>query len=340
MEGKKKMIKVGILGAGFAGKMHAPAYAAIPDVEIAVIVDPIKEKAQSLAEQVGARAEIDAEAVFRDPSITLVDIAVPTPLHPELTVRALEVEKHVVLEKPLALTMAEADTILMAAERSEKFLMVAHVLRFWPEYVAIREVIQSGQLGQPLMASAHRLSNRPQWATWFRDPKASGGAVLDLQIHDLDMVNWLFGRPKWVYATGVKGETGGWDHVVAQVEYGTVRAAVEASQLMPQDFPFTAGMRIVCEDGVVEYQFRAGGASFENGSPMQYLFIHKTGTPNQPVPIQAGDAFERQIAYFVECVRSGQPPSIVTPADAYLAVQTSLAARESLETGQQVLLPS
>jgi predicted dehydrogenase len=332
------MIKVGVIGAGFAGAIHARAYAKVPGVDVAAVVDNNQQRAASLAAEVGGRGETDTEVLFRDPAITLVDVSVPTPSHPELAIRALQAGKHVVVEKPLALSLKEADSILAAAERSGRFLMVAHVLRFWPEYVALRDVLQSGRLGSPMMATAHRLSNRPQWATWFRDPEATGGAVLDLQIHDLDMMNWLFGPPRRVAAVGATGQDGGWDHVVTQIEYEEVRACVEASFMMPQDFPFTAGLRVTCEKGVIEYQFRAGGASFESGLPMHYLYVHEPGRPNQPVTFEAGDAFEREIGYFVECVRTGIAPAVVTPADARLAVRTALAARASLEIGQPVLL--
>jgi len=330
------MIRVGILGAGFAGKLHAQAYARIPDVEIVVIVALEKEQALSLATQFGGRAETDVEAVFNDPSIDLVDIAVPTILHPRFAVRAFETGKHVVIEKPLALSLSEVDLIIGAARQSGKLLMVAHVLRFWPEYLAIRELLQSEKLGKPLFATAQRLSNTPQWATWFQDPKASGGAVLDLHIHDLDIMNWLFGRPRSIYAMGIKSRSGGWDHVVTLVKYDRVRASIEASIMMPLNFPFTAGLRILCEGGVIEYHLRAGGASFENGEPTPSLLTHEPGYPNQPLPYKEEDPYQCQIAYFVGCVRTGQPPSTITVDEARLAIQTSLAVRESLETGRIV----
>jgi predicted dehydrogenase len=334
------VIKIGVIGAGFAGSFHARAYAKVPGVEVAIVADQDESRAVALAAEVGARAATDADAILRDPTIALVDVALPTPLHPEFAIRALEAGKHVVIEKPLALSVKEADAIILAAEKSGKFLMVAHILRFWPEYVAIRNVLRSGRLGPPRIATAHRLSNLPQWATWFRDPAMTGGTVLDLHIHDLDMMNWLFGRPRRVKAIGAKGDTGGWDHVITQVEFDTVVASVEASNLMPLDFPFTAGLRVVCDQGVIEYQFRAGGASFETGQPVHYCAIHEVKRPNQPVEFEAGDAFEREIAYFVSCVEDGTPPETVTPDDARLAVQTALAARASLETGDTVELDS
>jgi predicted dehydrogenase len=332
------MINVGVIGAGFAGSLHARAYARLPGVQVAVVADQNEAKAAALAAEVDARAATDGEAILRDPSIALVDVALPTPLHTEVAIRAFEAGKHVVIEKPLALSVQEADAIIEASDKSGKFLMVSHVLRFWPEYVAIRKVLHSGRLGQPRIATAHRLSNLPQWASWFRDPAQTGGSVLDLHIHDLDLMNWLFGQPRRVKAIGARGETGGWDHVISQVEFDTVYASVEASNLMPLDFPFTAGLRVVCDRGVIEYQLRAGGASFESGEPVHYCALHEAKHPNQPVEFEPGDAFEREIAYFAACVERGTPPETVTPGDARLAVQTALAARASLETGETVTL--
>ena len=210
----------------------------------------------------------------------LVDICLPTPFHRTYAERAFAAGKHAVVEKPLALTLTDADAIIAAASAAGKYLMVGHVLRFWPEYLAVRDKLLSGELGQPIAATAQRLSNLPQWAEWFRDPQKTGGAVLDLMIHDLDMLNWLFGKPRRVSATGIKEPNGGWNHVTALISYDRVEAEAEASFLMPRDFPFTAGMRILCTGGVLEYQFRAGGASFEAGQAISYAQFHTPGSPS------------------------------------------------------------
>ncbi len=330
------MIQVAVIGAGFAGSTHARAYARIPETRVAFVVDQDQARADRLAREVGAVAAANADQALSDPSVDLVDVALPTPFHTEAVTAALGAGKHVVVEKPLALTLAEVDAMLAARAHSGKYLMVGHVLRFWPEYVAMRELLASGRLGRPLAASALRLSNMPQWSAWFRDPRASGGAVLDLQIHDLDMLNWLFGRPERIYAQGVQDASGGWNHVASQVRYPALSASVETSFMMPADYPFTVGFRVVCEQGVVEYRFRAGGAGFESGEPAHSLLLHEPGAPNQPLPCEPADAFEREIVYFVRCVRENVAPEVVTPQAARLAVQTCLAARDSLETGRPV----
>lgn len=332
------MTRIGLIGAGFMGTTHAQAYARLPGADVAIIVDQDLSRAQKLVAEVGGDASCDPQQVFQDPSIELVDVTLPTPLHPQFALHSLQAGKHLIIEKPLALTLPEADSIVNAAERSGKFLMVAHVVRFIPEYLAVQEVIRSGRLGRPLLATAYRMSNMPQWATWFRDPAAFGGAVHDLQIHDLDFMNLIFGVPQRVSAIGLKDETGGWNHVVTQLEYASGRASVEAGSMMPMDYPFTAGLKVMCEQGVIEYHFRAGGASFEQGQPVSYLLVHEPGRPNQPLPFEPGDGYFNELAYFLGCVESGASPSRVTPADARLAVQTALASRESLEQRQPVIL--
>jgi predicted dehydrogenase len=320
------------------GKTHAQALKQIPGVELAAVVSRDQVKAQQLAVEYGAEVGSDFNWMYDHPAIDVIDVCLPTPLHPDTAIRSFRAGKHVIMEKPLALSVPEADLILDEAQHSGKFLMVAHVLRFWPEYVAIQELVQSGRIGRPRLATAYRLANMPQWADWFRDAKAFGGAVLDLHIHDLDFMNLLFGRPVSATAIGMKHETEAWNHVVSQITYATGSASVEASCMLPQDYPFTAGLKLVCEKGVIEFHFRAGGASFEQGRPVSYLLLHEEGRPSQPIVFEAGDGYFNELAYFIDCIKTGKPPSRVTPADARLAVQTALACRQSLDEGGTVII--
>jgi UDP-N-acetylglucosamine 3-dehydrogenase len=330
------MIRICLLGAGFMGTTHARAYTQIPDTQVVAIIGKNPERAKQLANEIGSRVSQDFEQILSDPTVDVVDITLPTPLHPEFAVQALNAGKHVILEKPIALSLPEADVILEAASRSEKFLMVAHVIRFWPEYMALQEIIQSRRIGKPRLATAYRLSNMPQWADWFRDPHSFGGAVLDLQIHDLDFLNLIFGKPVKVSATGLQDETGGWNHVITLLEYPEGRASVEASCILPRDYPFTAGLRVLCEGGAVEYNFRAGGASFEQGQPNSSLLLHEPGHPNQPIRCPHGNGYYNELSYFTRCIMSNIPPDRITPAEARLAVETALLSRQALEQGEEI----
>lgn len=327
------MVTVGIVGAGFMGTTHAQAYSKNPSVNIAYICDLSDERAQSLASEIDGLGTTQFETILNDPAVTLVDVALPTPSHARFAIDALKAGKHVLVEKPIALNVNEADAMIAASKDAGRFLMVAHVARFAPEYRAIRAVLESGQLGSPQQATTYRISNMPQWAEWFKDPEMTGGAVLDMQIHDIDLLNWLFGRPLRVMSTGVRGELGGWDHVMTLIEYTNVQASVESSFIMPMDFPFTTGFRVLCENGLIEYFFRAGGASFEIGEPQSHVLLFEAGKPPEHVELETGDGFERELEYFVSCVDQKREPAYVTSLDARLAVQVAQASRQSIENG-------
>ncbi len=327
-------MKVGILGSGFMGGTHARAFATLPDVQIVAVSAQHLEHAEALAREVGARATTNDLEILSDPAIDAVSITLPTHLHREAAILALQNGKHVLLEKPFALSVADCDAVIDAQRTSGKQLMLAHVLRFWPEYVTLVDFVKSGQIGKPLAATATRLSAPPGWAQWFRNPALSGGAVLDMCIHDFDVLNWLFGTPQTVYARGQQAAPDLWNHVAATVDFGAVSGTVEGSHFMPPEFPFTSSLRVVCEGGAVEYAFRAGGATVTNPGGSS-LTVYEPGKASA-LPVQAADGYVEQIAYFVECVRADRAPERGTPEQARLAVRTCLAARESMETGQVV----
>jgi len=324
-------MRIGILGSGFMGTTHARAYAKIPGVSIAAVSSRNLDRAEKLAKEVGARATIDNRSIIDDPSIEAISNTLPTHLHAETTLTALKAGKHVLLEKPFALNAADCDDMIATAKETGRTLMVAHVLRFWGEYVSLVELVHSGKLGKPISAVAARLSQLPAWADWFLNPVWSGGAVLDLCVHDFDALNWLFGTPKSVYARGQELKPGLWNDIHALVDYGGANGFVEGSESMPQGYPFTAAMRVLCESGLVEFIFRAGGVSVEMGGGAS-LMVHEAGKA-YPLTAKPGDAYDNQASYFVDCLRKGIKPTRGTPEQARIAVATANAARRSLENG-------
>jgi predicted dehydrogenase len=324
-------MRIGILGSGFMGTTHARAYGKIPGVSIAAVSSRNLDRAEKLAKEVGARATTDDRSIIDDPTIEAISNTLPTHLHAETTITALKAGKHVLLEKPFALTAADCDEMIATRKETGRVLMVAHVLRFWGEYVSLVELVHSGKLGKPISAVAVRLSQLPAWADWFLNPVWSGGAVLDLCVHDFDALNWLFGTPKSVYARGKELKPGLWNDIHALVDYGGANGLVEGSEFMPQGYPFTAAMRVVCESGVVEFMFRAGGVSVEMGGGVS-LMVHEAGKA-YPLTAKPGDAYDNQASYFVDCIRNGIKPTLGTPEQARIAVATANAARRSLENG-------
>lgn len=330
-------MNIAILGAGSMGKTHALAFAKQPDVKIIGVSSRNLEKARDLATLVGAeRATTNDLELATDPRVDAVSITLPTHLHKEFTIAALEAGKHVLLEKPFALTLTDCDAMMRAWKKSGKILMLAQVLRFWSEYVALTDLVASGALGKPRAATAARLSTRPRWNTWFQDPKLSGGAVLDLMVHDFDILNLIFGKPVRVFARGRKTLQGAWDHVLATIEYKNATAVAEGTVMQPASFPFTMKLNVDCDRGAVEYVFRAGGAGVqEHGETSLRVF---TGDETYTAKPDEQDAYEAQIAYFLECVRAKHQVKRGTPAQARLAVALSLATRKSLESGKNVTI--
>lgn len=327
-------MNIGVLGSGFMGGTHARALAKLPGVCVVAVSSRSPDKADKLAAEVGAMATTDDMEIVNDPGIDAISNTLPTHLHKEYTVAALKAGKDVLLEKPFALNVADCDAMMRAQKKSGKILMIAHVLRFWPEYVALEKFVASGAIGKPISAVASRLSQRPAWADWFGNPDLSGGAVLDLLVHDLDALNWIFGKPQTVYARGRETTRGSWDHMLTVVDYGKAQGLIEGSEFLPPGYPFTMTLHVLCERGRVEFSFRAGGVSVEMGGGASLTAYEAERA--YPLESEIGDAYERQAAYFVDCVQNRRQPELGTPAQARLAVAMSNAARESLEKGKVV----
>jgi predicted dehydrogenase len=334
------MVRVGILGAGFMGGTHARAFAKLPDVQMVGISSRSADKAATLAKEYGAEPFTDSMRLIADPRVDAVSITLPTQVHLEYTAAALNAGKHVLVEKPMAVTLEQCDEMIAAARKNERILMVGQTLRFWPEYGMIRDLVKSGALGKPLSATAKRLVGPPRWAEYYLHPEWSGGEVVDLQIHDMDALNWLFGKPKTVYSRGQRSpESGGWDLALTLVDYGEVVAFAEGSALQTPEYPFTMTLWVLCENGSIEYTVRMGGAQVDSrDSGINLLEVIEKGKPPRRLQGPGLDAYDLEVAAFIESVRSGRPSENGSPEDARLALATSLAAQQSLETGQIIAL--
>lgn len=326
------MLRVAVLGSGFMGGTHARAYAKLPDVDLVGVSSRSETKAAELANEVGAEAFTDSMTLATHPDVDALSVTLPTHLHEEYVVAALQAGKHVFVEKPMALTVESCDAMIQVAREADRTLMVAHVLRFWPEYEALAEVLGSGRLGRPLSAHARRLSTRPRWGDWFAEPSFTGGGLHDMMVHDFDVFAWLFGTPERVFARGVRGDAGGWDHVFALSDHGAVQAMAEGSVMMPENYPFTMALWVTCEGGAIEFTLRAEGAGVETGAGSgTSLTLYPSGGEPEVVLAAGHDAYERQVEEFVGCVARGRTPQRGTAEQGRTAVAIARAARRSLD---------
>lgn len=326
------MVRVAVLGAGFMGSTHARAYQTLPDVEIASIYARGGDRAAPLAAELGTRWTDDLKALLADSAVDAVDICLPTPEHRPATEAALAAGKHILLEKPLALSEEDADALVRETVASDRIVMIAHVLRFWPEYVALHEQVVNGSLGRPRAGLATRRQPFPAWSALFSQSNLTGGAVIDMMIHDYDALNWVFGAPRAVSARGQRNpRSGGWDQVQVMIDYDQASALVDGGMMMPESYPFSSRFEVLCERGAIEYHFRAGGRSVEMGAGLNDLTLYpNSGDPQRLTPEQH-DPYAAEVAYFIDCVRTGVPATRATPDAARLALRVALAARQSLE---------
>ena len=329
------MVRVAVLGAGFMGSTHAKAYAAMADVEVAAVFAPSPDRGALLAQEIGSRWTNDLQALLADPDIEAVDVCLPTPQHREVAEAALKAGKHVLLEKPIALSLEDAHALVRANEETDRVFMIAHVLRFWPEYVEIARRVATGELGVPRSGFASRRQPFPAWSALFSRSDLTGGAVIDMMIHDYDALNWIFGAPQAVTARGTRNaRSGGFDQVQVLIDYSDgASALVDGGMMMPESYPFSSRLEVLCEQGAMEYAFRAGGRSVEmEGGVNELTLFPSEGEPLRLTTAQV-DPYAAECDYFLNTIRHGAVADRATPTDALLALAVSLAARESLERG-------
>jgi predicted dehydrogenase len=340
------MIKVGVVGMGFMGVTHIKAYRQIEGVEVAAICDAVRLPLDGDLSGIGGnlatgqplRLDMTRVKAYRDladllanPEIQLVDICTPTQLHAPMVLAALESGKHVVCEKPLARTSAIARDIVRAAAQARGYLLPAMCIRFWPEWAWVKQAIEAQAYGRVLAARFRRVSEPPGWGreNYFQGQQ-SGGALLDLHIHDADFVQFCFGRPLAVVSTGCTGVSGAIDHVVTQyrVSSGVVVYA-EGSWLMGPGHGFNMAYTVVFEKATVDYDLVRGPEA---------LRVFEQGQPPRTVKPEGVDGYVGELKHMVDAIRSGRPPTVVTAADALSAVEICEAEERSVQTGREVKL--
>jgi len=334
------MVRVGLVGFGFMGQTHFGIYKDLPGAELVAIADVQAQRRQANVAPVGGNIPGEGDtfdlsgiqtyenlqAMLAGTDVDIVDICLPTFLHADNAVEALKAGKAVLCEKPMALTPEDCQRMIDAANTAGRPLMVAHCIRFWPEYEVLRDMINKGTLGELRALKLTRESPMPGWAweNWLPQVERGGGAILDLHIHDTDYLISLFGKPKAVKTQGVGIGGPPVDHVVTQYTYDQVPVcAAEGTWIMPDQYPFHMDFEAVGTEGTLR---------FINN---ELTFFPQQGEPTKP-SYEPKMGYELEIAYFVDCVEKGIPPDRVPPEESKLAVEVIAAERKSAETGEVV----
>jgi len=334
------MQKIAIIGGGFIGAQHAQACNNSERLDLVAICDVNEDSGKALADKYGCAFFSSAEAMLLECDIAIVDICVPTFLHKQNILLAAKYKKHIVCEKPVVLTLEDMDEILSATKTAGVMFMAAQVIRFWPEYVAIKDMYDSGDFGEVKMVYFNRLAQHPNWSQWHTDPNKSGGGLFDLHLHDVDAATYFFGAVERVYAVGWESKSGCYNYVVSSLTFKSgINAVIEGAWDMTENYPFTMTMRLVGEARTAEYSMTAGFNLEDISSSRRSLHLFENGKAPKEAKIDISeDAYQTQLDYFAKCVSSGTPPAIITPEQSREVIRIILAIEQSIKTGCAVIL--
>lgn len=339
------MLKVGLIGIGFMGRTHLHNYLRLQQegypVRVTAICDIDEKKFQGVFTEGNIqlpgtdidfspyRLYADFDRLLEEEELDIVDISLPTYLHAPYTLKALNKGIHVLCEKPMAMNSAEARKMIEAADRSGRKLMIAQVLRFWPAYEYLKETVDSGRYGRAVSACFFRGGTPPKWTyeNWMIRGETSGGGLLDMHIHDIDMVHWLFGKPEAVSALSVDVlDSESYDAMSTNYVYpGSMVVNTQVDRAMCGDYGFHMTYRVNFERGTLVYENREL-KDYPNGS--------KSFVPE----LSADTGYYREIRYFLDAVQHDRPVERALPEDTLATLRIAEAERASaLQRG--VLVP-
>ena len=333
---------VGIVGMGFMGRTHLRAWSEVAAVSGGCRVVAVADRhprrregwAESTGNAVGARgdgrlfdpAEVTGHPTFAallaDPAVDIVSLCTPTDTHVELALEALAAGKHVLLEKPIALRSADVATLVAAAEDAAGLCMPAMCIRFWPAWEWLITTIRERPYGPLQSLSIERLGDIPSWSQHFYgDPQRSGGALVDLHIHDTDFILAALGPPTTVTSAGHP------HHVTTIYRFEDGPSHVVATGGWIPGVTFRMTFLAVFERGTFAYRF---GAAPE-------LARLQVGSEPDAVALDGHDGYFHQCARLLTCIRQGTPLP-VTLRDAWDTARVLEAERQSQLTGHPIPL--
>lgn len=327
------MFRIVILGTGFIGSSHAKAIRNIDDVKLAAIVEMDEARGRKAAEEADCAWYPSFEQMVKNETPDLVIVALPTFLHEEYVIKAAQAKINVLCEKPVTLSLDSFDRMAQACRLNGVYFMVAQAVRWWPEFVQIKNMLHEDKIGKLQMIYEARLAQHPNWSSWHTDPKKSGGGLYDLNIHDIDYLYSLFGMPESVYAVGFKSASGCWNHVVSNLKWKNgLKAVCEASMDMKGGHPFTIELRVCGDNGTLDYRFVAGFNIKDGNQAADLMYYPEGGEPTR-IDVPQPDPFEEEVRAYVSAIKQKtDAPISVCESRNVLEIVSGIEA--SLETGK------
>lgn len=333
-------VRIGVIGLGFMGRTHVAAIEAARrsglDCRLVAVCDGDErrrrgevvdggnlttESPERLFDAAAVRGHADPAALLADPDVDLVHICTWTDTHVELALAALAARKHVIVEKPVALSSAEVARVADVARGVDRLCMPAMCMRWWPGWPWLREAIRSGRYGAVRSAVFHRLGTAPTWNDFYGDESRSGGALFDLHIHDVDFIRWCFGEPEGVSSSGSPR------HLTTFYRYATgpnasgapLHVVAEGGWSLAPSAGFRMQYLVCFDDATVEFDL----------SRPEPLVVHRDDR-SETIPIAAPSGYEGEVMAAVQAIVTGDHAGLPTMDDAVAVTRILEGERAAL----------
>jgi predicted dehydrogenase len=345
---KNGKVRVGLVGSQFISSIHAEAFKRCADAELFAVASPTKSHVRAFARAFGIpHIFTDYRKMMELDDLDLVVIGAPNDTHCAITLAAAAAGKHVVCEKPLCLNLAEADQMITACKKAKVQLMYAEELCFAPKYVRLKQLLDEGALGKPVLVKQSEKHDGPHAPHFWDVCRAGGGVTMDMGCHAIEFFRWMLGRPP---ITSVYAQMGTYVHVEKTRGEDNALLILEfangAMGLAEESWTKLGGMDDRAEvhgSKGVAYADLLHGNAIETYSSTGYGYaVEKAGsTTGWSFTIYEeiwNYGFVQEMAHFVDCVKN-RKPAAVTGADGRAVMEAIFAAYESARTGSKIMLP-
>lgn len=322
-------MRVGIVGNNLYGQIFVRSLEATGRAQPVALCPEFAEPLEPFASEHHCKPYPDLQSMLQAESLDAVMLASVTAHHKADAMACLQAGVHVLVDRPMALTVDECDHMMNAAESAGSVLMVGSVLQFWPEYVAVREMLGRGDLGKPLTVTASRVSGvlNPAWQARLLNPDYGLGG-LEAHAHDIDLLISLFGEPQAITAHGKFTGNGCCAQVHSLLGFPNgVHAGVEADYGVPLNYPLSMYLRVDGEQGAVRFTFRGALAARE--SARRRLMLFRNGNDPADVHVPISDAYANMTNHFIDCILLGKQPEWGSALQGRRSVQVLTAILES-----------